>query len=203
MKPLTGPSAGVTRTNRTEALQRQGRRRRPRRGLKIKMRLQAQADRQPRQFSKRRTIHSNASDGEPKLGSAGDARQSQPCSVCLPGKGPGLGQRPRAGAQEGAQIGGLAGFELDVDDGAKPFGVRVRDDEGAHDRALARRGNDLDEFRIGEVIGEVAAGEIDNETARARRGRLGRAERCGLRVPGVQRPSIGRERVRVEARERR
>src|SRR5438128_2079018 len=83
-----------------------------------------------------------------------------------PGKSPGLGQRPRSCPQKGAQIRGLAGFELHVDDRAKPVRMDVRNDKRAHDLALARRGNDLDQLRIVGVKCEVAAGEIDNESAR-------------------------------------
>ena len=59
-------------------------------------------------------------------------------------------------------------------------------------------GNNFDQLRVIEVIGEVPAGEIDDETARARYRRLGRTERRGDGLPGVQHAPVGRELGKIE-----
>ncbi len=103
--------------------------------------------------------------------------------------------------QENAKIGRLAGIELKVDRGAKSPGMAVRHQKAPHDLALRRRRHDFDKRRVLCVIGKIAAGEIDQETARAGRHRLGRAERLACRLIGVHRAPVRRQAREVEARE--
>ena len=66
------------------------------------------------------------------------------------------------------QVGALAGVDRDVDAGAEAEDMGVGGEEGAQDLAVRRRRDRLHQRRVAHVVGEVAAGEVDQEAGRAR-----------------------------------